>query len=171
MSRNKFYELFDGKGECLRYSFQVASDIPIGPVKAAGQGDEPWLERVHAAIEGFFAAIVAEPLLAELCLVHSLTAPVESEGHGFEAGVEAMTGALGGGRDAGLLARGERYSEPPPQAEELLARGIVSLASLRIRQGEAKELPALCDELVQLAATPFLGIEGTSRPPHNLTVA
>lgn len=159
MSRNTFYELFGSKEECLRFAFQEAYEYLFGSVRRLSRTQGPWLERLNAALDAFFAAIVEDPVLAELCLVHSFGAAAQSEGVDYEAGVETMIEVIGDGRAAGKAAVGDAYCEPLPQVEEFLARAILSLAATRVRRGEAGRLPAQRGELVRLAATPFLGAE------------
>jgi AcrR family transcriptional regulator len=159
MSRNTFYELFGSKEESLRYAFQEAFEYLFGSVRRVNEVNGPWLDRLQASLDAFFAAIVEDPVLAELCLVHSFGAAVEAEGFDYEAGVGTMIDVMNGGREAGKAAATDGHTEPPPQVEEFLARSIVSLAATRVRKGEAERLPEHRDELVRLAATPFFGSE------------
>jgi AcrR family transcriptional regulator len=163
MSRTTFYALFATVSNCRRFAFAEAYERLFGAVAETTEGGS-WPQGLRAAVDSFFTAIVTEPLAAELCLVHSREAAAEAGGLGFEAAVEAMTEVIQGGREAGRAALGERYRDPPLQVEEFLAGAIVSLAALRVRQGEARLLPTHRAEMVQLAATPFLGAEQAEAP-------
>ena len=156
MSRKTFYDLFGTRSSGLRYAFAEAFNRIFDPVEATTRGAEPWHERTIAALDAFFAAINDEPLLAELCLVHSASAPIEAKGANFEAGIETMMLALRGGREAGQAALGAAYRDPPPQMERMLSGAIVSVAAQYIRQGDLRRLPAQRDGLFRLAAMAFL---------------
>lgn len=101
--------------------------------------------------------------MAELCLVHCFGKAEEAEGHDHQAGVEVMESLLGGAREAARAACGEAYREAPLLAEEYLARAIVSLAALGVRQGEAAALPGQRAEMVMLVLSAFFGAEEAGR--------
>ena len=159
MSRGTFYELFGTSFAARRYAFAAAYERIFGPVPGAAGESGSWLEGLNSAIGVLFTGIAAEPLLAELCLVHSASAPDEARGHDSQAGIETMAGLLCGGREAGREVCGELYHDPPALSEEYLARAIVSVTALRVGQGEAATLPAHREEMVMLAASSFLGAE------------
>jgi AcrR family transcriptional regulator len=159
IAKNTFYELFDSVSDCRRYCFAEAYAVVVDPVREASAEPRSWLAGLSAALAAFYAAIAAEPLLAELCLLHSLGAVEEAQGNDNEAAVAAMVEVLDGGRAAGRAARGMAYREPPALAEDYLARMIVSLAALRVRRGEVAALAEQRSELVILVASPFLGSE------------
>lgn len=160
MARNTFYDLFPGVSGCLEYAFAEAYEQLFEPVREAREQSGSWLDGVSGAVGAFFTAIAEEPLLAELCLVHSVGAAKEAEGCDYQAAVEEMTEVMRGGREAGRAACGEAYRDPPAETEQFLARAVVSLAAIRVRQeGAAEVLPEHRDELVMLAASAFFGTE------------
>ena len=113
MSRGTFYELFETSFAARRYAFVAAYERnSFGPVPGAAGESGAWLEGLSSAIGVLFTGIAAEPLLAELCLVHSASAPEEARGHDSQAGIEAMTGLLCGGREAGREALRRALSRP-----------------------------------------------------------
>jgi AcrR family transcriptional regulator len=148
MSRGTLYELFESKDACLTFAFAQAYERIFNPVKAVREV-QPWIDRVAASVNAFFTAIEAEPLLAELCLVHSLGEPGNDSVH--QAGVETMTEAIAADPGPSELA------SPPKNAEELVARGIVSVAGRRVRDGHSAALPEEEDELVRLVAVSLSG--------------
>lgn len=163
MSRTVFYALFETSAGGLRYSFEEAFSQIVGPVQSATEGVEPWLERVNAGLGAFYGGIAKEPFLAELCLVHSAKRTGEAPAHYYEATVDFVIGLIAGGRVAGMAAIGAGYRDPGPLTEEYLARTIVSLAAMRLRQDLAKQLPEHRDEMTLLVANAFLGSEEASR--------
>jgi AcrR family transcriptional regulator len=154
MSRGTLYELFDSKDSCLSFALAQAYERIFEPVKAVSAA-EPWIDRVDAALSALFAAIEAEPLLAELCLVHSLGAPDDTSVH--QAAVETLIEAITPGPGADDLPLASRYTE------ELLARGILWLAGERVRQGRTAELPNERGALVKLVADSIPRAKGTRR--------
>jgi hypothetical protein len=143
----------------LSFAFTQAFERIFNPVKAV-RDIEPWLDRVAASLGAFFTAIETEPLLAELCLVHSLGAPGDDSVH--QAGVETMIEAIAADR-----IRGELAPASSKNTEELLARGIVSLAGRRVRGGRPAMLLEEGDGLVRLVAV-SLGGEAATREVRGL---
>lgn len=171
MSRKTFYELFESKGACEEAGCEEAHKHLFDPVKAAAGAPWPWLDRVSEAVGAFLDAVVEDPLLAELCLVHSVAIPGGGESC-HRAGIEAMTDLIRGGREEGRrLAGGDAYQEPPPQTEEFVACAIVSVVAMRLKRGEVADLPGLRGELVRMAASPFLGVEEATRYGQGLEAA
>lgn len=162
MARSTFYELFPAKSAFLEFAFAESFDYVFDPVRAATATTEPWLGRLDDALEAFFGGVSDDPSLAALCLVHSQELPA-ARGHDYQAGVNIITAALAGGREAGRGACGSDYRDPPPDVEEFLAQAIVSFAAVRLRQGDAALLRDRWREMAVLASTPFLGPNAGSR--------
>jgi AcrR family transcriptional regulator len=163
MSRMTFYDLFASASDCLRYSFAEAFEGLFAPVREASLGGDWWLGGLDRALEALFETAAGEPALAELCLVHCFGAAAEAEGHDYEAGVGLIAELLAGGREAGRERLGRDYCEPPALVEDYLARTIVSLAALKLKQGQGKTLPEHRAEMVMLSASAFFGAEEAGR--------
>jgi AcrR family transcriptional regulator len=86
-----FYESFANENDCIEFACEHSRRHLFDPVKAAYEEPGPWLERLRA-IGAHLDAAVEEPLLAELCLIHSLA--IGNEGR-------AISIALRSGDDAG----------------------------------------------------------------------
>jgi AcrR family transcriptional regulator len=157
-ARTTFYDHFDNVNHCLRYGIKEAVERLFAPVREAGGKGREWLLEVDRAIAGFYAAAAAEPLLAELLLVHSIAVPLRDGDPDLDTGVDAMAALLVGGR--GQIPTG---SAPVPLAEEYLSRVIISMAVLKLRQGEAETLPALSREMTLLVGDTYLDIAETGR--------
>jgi AcrR family transcriptional regulator len=155
ISRANFYSVFGGRSDCLDFAFRFAFERIFAATRdAAEEPERPWLTRMDGGVGAFYGAVAADPDLAELCLIH---APVAngSTGSDREAGVRVMVDLISGGRAAAAADRGESYRDPGPLVEEFLGRGIVSLAAMRVLQGDAARLPEHRAEMVRLAATVF----------------
>jgi AcrR family transcriptional regulator len=163
IGRANFYRVFGGRSDCLDFAFRFAFERIFAATRdAAEESERPWLTRMDAGIGAFYGAVATDPDLAELCLIH---APVAngSTGSDREAGVRVMVDLMCGGRAAAAGGWGESYRERGPLVEEFLGRGIVSLAATRVLRGETSSLSDRRAEMVQLAATAFLGSEQAAR--------
>jgi AcrR family transcriptional regulator len=158
MSRTTFYTLFPSVASCRAFAFEEAYEQLFGELGATAAG-EPWPAALRAALDAFFAAIGAEPFLAELCLVHCFGAGAEAREHDYEAGVRAMSETMRGARLAAAATMGRTYLGPPAMTEELLARGVVSLAALQVGRGETAVPAGQREEMVALVAAAFPGSE------------
>jgi AcrR family transcriptional regulator len=152
-ARNSFYEVFSGAEDCIGYGIGVAGEELFAG--SGGQdGEGGWLAEVEQAISGFYGAVVAEPMLAELFLVHAAASRVDHGRAAVRAGVEGFTILLGRGR-AEAAERGRRSL--PASAEEYFSRAIVALAALRVIEGRAEELPGEVDGMATLVGDFYLG--------------
>jgi hypothetical protein len=157
-ARKTFYDLFPNVDACLRYGCAESLDRLFAPFRELDAEGE-WLARVEKAIAGFYTAVAAEPLLAELLLVHSFGLPRRAGDADFEAGVAAVVQLLAGGR---LAAEGYGRDPPPPLAEEYLGRMIVSLAALKLCQEDSEGLLADVRQMAMLVGNAYLGNERAS---------
>lgn len=158
-ARNSFYEVFAGADDCIAYGVGLAVDEIFATLDAqSGEGE--WVAEVDEAIAGFYAAVAARPLLAELFLVH---AGATRAAHGRDA---ARAGAE---RFAALLRRGRTEAEAdgrpplPSIAEEYLSRAIVSLAARRVRDPDVGALPGQARGVTRLVAGFYLDAEDADR--------
>lgn len=147
MARATYYGIFDGAGDCFRYSFAESYRQVLGPmVEADGDGD--WLSLVDSKVEALYASVAASPLLAELCLVHSHSAHEEAAGNDFEAAVEDFAKQL-------AVARARDGKPPFPLVDECLARAILALAASCALQGAVDELLAEARAMIALVAAAY----------------
>ncbi len=158
-ARNTFYDLFANVDDCLRHGIREGFDQLFAPVRRASDEREgEWLLGVERAIGGLYEAVAGPPDLAELFLVHSFGVPCGAGDPQYETGIVAVERLLVQGREQDATA-----SEPMPLAETYLARVIISMATLKLHQGEAQALPAQTREMTLLVGTTYLGIEQTAR--------
>ena len=102
------------------------------------------------------------PRLAELCLVHSPTAPEESVGHDYRAAVEAVAAVV---RTARLHAEadGRQTVTAPALAEEFLAHGILFRAG-QIAEQDGRATPrGQRGDLLMLVLMTFFGTADAAR--------
>lgn len=142
-----FLDLFDHVIERTRAQILVA-------VEAAGA---TWPERVACAIQEFFAAIAAEPLIARACLVEAPTA-----GPRVLARYEEVPLAL-----IPLLREGRSYRPEaaalPETIEETLAGSVLWSAYQRLNFAEVERIPELVPENIELVLRPYIGEREAAR--------
>ncbi len=152
-ARNSFYEVFRGAEDCIAYGIGVAKEELFATLDGQDGGGE-WLAEVEQALSGFYLAVAAEPMLAELFLVHAAASRVAHGCAAAQAGVEGFTSLMFRGR-AEAEARGRRRL--PATADEYLARSIVALAARRVIEGRADELTGETRAMATLVGDLYLG--------------
>jgi AcrR family transcriptional regulator len=158
-ARNSFYDVFRSAEDCIAYGIGLGAGELFATLGAQDGGGE-WLGEVRDAVAGFYGAVAAEPLLAELFLIHSATSRVDHGRAAARVGVERFSGLLARGR-AEAQARGRRPL--PTSTEEYFSRAIVSLAARRIWEGGVEELPAESRGVTALVGGFFLGPDAAER--------
>jgi AcrR family transcriptional regulator len=158
MSKGTFYGLFGSSDAFVGYCFETTFERTTGTFLEAIERDEPcWRQKFDRAVAALFATVSAEPLPAELCLVHCFQAPEQSLEHSFEKLVCLLKTSLEEGRRESRLLAPRDWPEPPPGAEEYLARALASFISQRLRTGNAGCLPAYRADMLTLVLTIFFG--------------
>ncbi len=151
VSTRDFYELFDGKEDCFLLAFEAVRDHLELLAGEAAAGKDDWPGQVVAVLRAGLEFFSAEPELARLCLVESVSATPQIAVR-FREAVLACVPALARGRAA--LADSDSLL---PETEDAILGGIVSLATRSIVAGDAAKLPELLPDLVDFALTPYLG--------------
>jgi AcrR family transcriptional regulator len=153
VSTRDFYELFEGKEECFLAAFDAVRNHLEDLIGAAVAEEDDWPHQTIAALRAGLAFFAAEPELARLCLLESVSATPRIAIR-FREAVLACEPAL-------ALGRGE-FDDPDsmlPETEDAILGGIVSLATRSIIAGEAEKLPDLLPDFVDFALSPYLGAE------------
>jgi AcrR family transcriptional regulator len=154
VSRSTFYEHFRDCDDCFDFTCDEAFGVLFDPFGKAFAEPGPWAERLSAALAALLAALAKEPLLGELCLVHSPAR--QPDRRTYRRAVDVLAAALRGARPASA-------QDLPPLGEELLARGAVALIAARLAAGEGEGLEELAPQLTHLLTAP-LELEGTDWP-------
>ena len=154
-ARNSFYEVFSGAPDCIAYGIGVAVDQLFEGLDGPG-GEGEWAAEVDQAIAGLYAAVVEDPILAELFLIHAAASRVE---HGREAarrGAEAFTSLFDRGREE---AEGRGLRPPPGPAAEFFSLAVLSPAARRVRGPEPETLVTEARPMAALVVGAYLGSE------------
>jgi AcrR family transcriptional regulator len=153
VSTRDFYELFSGKEECFLAAFDVVRDHLEELLSTAAATEEDWPHQTIATLRAGLEFFAAEPDLARLCLLESVSATPQIAIR-FREAVLACVPALARGRD--------ELDDPDsmlPETEDVILGGVLSLATRSIIAGEAEKLPELLPDFVDFTLSPYLGAE------------
>ena len=153
VSTRDFYELFESKEECFLAAFDAVRDHLAELISAAAAGEPDWPHQVIAALRAALEFFAAEPDLARLCLLESVSA-TPTIAIRFREAVLACVPALALGR--------AELADPDsllPETESSIVGGAVSLATRSIIAGETEKLPELLPDLADFTLSPYLGAE------------
>jgi len=154
-----FYELFDSARDCLRQGIEEAHARLLAPILAADGGSD-WLPETAWALAGFYAAIVADPLPAELALVHAYGVDRGRAVGSIDADVAELSRLFGHGRtEAARLG----CAQPPPVTEQFLSHMVLGTAGENLRRGSFDRLTEQAPTVAFLIGSAYLGTEETAR--------
>lgn len=153
VSTRDFYELFESKEECFLAAFDAVRNHLGELIATATATEADWPHKVIAALRVSLDFFAAEPDLARLCLLESVSA-TPTIAIRFREAVLSCVPALAHGR--------AELSDPDsllPETESSIIGGAVSLATRSIIAGETEKLPELLADLTDFSLSPYLGAE------------
>ena len=153
VSTRDFYSLYESKEQCFLAAFEVVGDHLREVISAAGAAEADWPHQVIAAIRASLEFFSANPDLARLCLLESVSATPTIAVH-FRQAVLAAAAPLARGRQE--LADSDSLL---PDAESAILGGMVSLATRSIIVDETEKLATLLPDLTEFALSPYLGLD------------
>jgi AcrR family transcriptional regulator len=153
VSTRDFYELFKGKEECFLAAFDALRDHLEELIETAVAAEDDWPHQTIAALRVGIDFFAAEPDLARLCLLESVSATPKIAVR-FREAVLACVPALELGR-----AELDDPDSMLPETEDAILGGIVSMMTRAIAAGDTEKLPDLLPDLVDFTLSPYLGAE------------
>jgi AcrR family transcriptional regulator len=151
VSRRTFYAYFSSKEECFEQTYDIIAIYLRDAARAASAEQPTWPEKVRARIATVLETFAASPDLANFALI----APPRAGSELAARYRRAMEESFAEFRE-GIPADARQ----PSQAAELaLLGGAAAMVARRVEAGEAKQLPDLLPELLELVLTPYLGRE------------
>jgi AcrR family transcriptional regulator len=151
VSRRTFYELFDGREECLLSALEEAIACASRYVLDAYDPDAKWVERIRAALAALLSFLDAEPGVGWLLIVGSLGAG--STALEYRKGVlEQMIAVIEEGRS-----EARSGEDLPPLTSEGLVGAVLSVIHGRMVDSDARPLVELVNPLMSMVAMPYLG--------------
>jgi AcrR family transcriptional regulator len=153
VSRRTFYEHFSGKEECFLAAYDMISSHILDSMRAATEVFDEWPQKMKAALATMLRFLAAEPEVARVYAFEPVAAGGEIAAR-HTASMQGLIEILASGRPA-------RPGEHPlPEVtEETLVGGVHSLIIREIIAGRTERLEELLPDLVELAATPYIGAE------------
>jgi AcrR family transcriptional regulator len=156
ISRTTFYELFEDKEACFLAAYDHATERLIGQISGAYEAEPSWPLAMRAGLAALLGALSADPPLARLGLVDVGAAGPAAQQR-YQAFVKRLAPFFEEGRD---FAPGGRTL--PANTTRMAIGGVLGLISDAILAGEAAQLPALLDDVLSAALSPYLGGEAAA---------
>jgi AcrR family transcriptional regulator len=153
VSTRDFYELFDSKEDCFLAAFDAVRDHVAELIATAASSESDWAHEVIAALRTTLEFFAAEPDLARLCLLESVSATPKIALRFREA---VFTGVSALARGRAELADSDSLL---PEAESSIIGGAVSLTSRVTAAGDTEKLPELLPDLADFLLSPYVGPE------------
>ena len=157
VSAAEFGRHFSDREDCFLAAYDIAVEWLWERVEATIAATMGWAQGVANSVERLLDLLAADPRLARICTVEAfVVGPVAVARH------EALIDRL-----AALLRRGRE--EPtagaalPPQLEEGLLGGAVSLVARYIHSERGEHLQELTPILVELLLSPYVGPDEARR--------
>jgi AcrR family transcriptional regulator len=151
VSRRTFYELFEGKLECVLASHELALARLEKAIRLACKSQSSWPDGVAAAVTAGLDFAERSPAEARLVLVASHTVSEPGLMDAARMGHQRFARLLREGRE---LAGEDR--EPLELTEEALVGALAAIVGARLCAGE-EHLQPLGPGLVQLILAPYVG--------------
>jgi AcrR family transcriptional regulator len=156
VSTRGFYENFKGKEDCFLAAFEAVLGHLHDLIGEAVEPIPDWPHRVIAALRAGLEFFAAEPDLARLCLVETVTATPPIAARFREAVLDAIPSL-----EPGRAERPDGGAALPDSTEDSLIGGLVVFASRSILAGAP--LTDLLPDLVDFVLSPYLGPEAAKR--------
>jgi AcrR family transcriptional regulator len=152
VSRRTFYELFEGREDCLRAVLEDIAQRVEGEIAAAELSGLGWADRVRGGLFAILSFFDREPVLARLCVVGALQG-----GPRVLVWREEILARL-----AAIVDEGRTEGARAGECTVLTAEGLVGAASAivftRLQASRPQEpLVNLQGELMSMLVLPYLG--------------
>jgi AcrR family transcriptional regulator len=154
VSSATFYELFEDKEACFLEAFGAVNDVVVAHVAGAYRAaeDEPWPQRIAAALRAMVELLAAEADIARLTMV---------EGTAAGDGARRLYGKALSSFEP-YLEEGREYAgkdDLPPDTARFAIGAGASMIFDEIRAGRGAELERILPDLVFAVLMPYLGPE------------
>jgi AcrR family transcriptional regulator len=153
VSRATFHELFEDKADCFLEAYDAVIDVLVAHVTSAFEAarDEPWPERITAAVRALVELLSTEADIARMAMVE-VTAVGDDARERYRAALARFTPFLEEGRT--YSGQGD---DLPPDTARFAIGGVTSMLFDEIRAGRGPELKRTLPDLVFAVLMPYLG--------------
>jgi AcrR family transcriptional regulator len=156
VSRKVFYELFEGRDDCLRAALDDAVGGARERASAAYDPHAPWAERTRAGLCALLQFIDDEPELARVCIKQALASPGTLNGRGET--LDQLMRLIDEGRTATRSSR-----TPPPFAAQGVLGGVLGLIYARLSARDSRSFVELLNPSMSMIVLPYLGAAAARR--------
>lgn len=146
-----FYELYEGKEECLLAAFDRIVDEATEALTEAVAGEEEWPQQIAAALSCLIDLIVADPKRARIALIEVQSAGPAAYAR-YEEVIDRAVPKLREGRDLS-----EEAAQLSQTLEEAVLGGVIWIVHQRLVKGELDDTEALLQQSIQIALSPYTG--------------
>jgi AcrR family transcriptional regulator len=157
VGRRSFYELFDGREDCLLALFDHAVSLAEERARPAFEAEHAWADRLRAGLLAILDFFDDEPQLARVCVVHALAGGPEVLARRNRA-LSGLTRLI----DEGHVARQTTSAISPLTAEGVLG-AVAAVVHARMLQPTQEPLRDLLNPLMAIVVLPYLGTRGARR--------
>jgi AcrR family transcriptional regulator len=152
VARATFYENFENREACLLACFDQAVQEIKRRTATAAAAESEWPAQVRAGLATSLDYLAAEPQLARLAVVESMTAgPAAMER--YDQALHSFALAFRRGRELAV------DDELPETLEDSIVGGIVWMVHQRLLRGEVESIPSQLPTMLEFALAPYLGEE------------
>ena len=151
-----FYELFEGKEDCFLAAFERIVEETREELAAAVDADAPWAEQICVGLRTLVELIAADPARARVAMVE-IQAVGPAAYARYEEATESASAKLREGRALRPVA------SLSDTLEETIIAGIAWIFHRRLVRGEAKAIPGLLGEAIEIALAPYIGQDEARR--------
>lgn len=165
VSRETFEAMFAGKEACFLEAYDAVFDVVIAHVTAAFEAasDEPWPEKIAAALGALIELLAMEADIARMAMVEA-TAGGDDARERYRAMFTRFTPFLEEGRT--YSGQGEGL---PADTARFAVGGAASLIFDEVRAGRGPELKRILPDLVFAVLMPYLGPEAAEDEMRRVT--
>jgi AcrR family transcriptional regulator len=165
LTEETFHDLFEDKAECFLEAYDAVIDVLVAHVTAAFESaaDEPWPERIVAALRALLELLAVEADIARMAMVE-VTAVGDSARERYRAALARFTPFLEEGR--AYSGRGDTL---PTDTARFAIGGATSMIFDEIRAGRGPELDRVLPDLVFAVLMPYLGPEAAENERSKIT--
>jgi AcrR family transcriptional regulator len=156
VSRATFYEMFEDKESCFLEAYDAVIDVLVAHVTTAFESvaDEPWPERMAAALRAMVELLAAESDIARMAMVEVTAAGEDARGR-YRAALARFTPFL----EEGRTYSGRDDDALPADTARFAIGGATSMVFDEIRAGRGPELERILPDIVFAVLMPYLGPE------------
>lgn len=156
LSPRTFYRYFTSKTACMDAAFATVIAEMRERAETAFEAKGRWPSGLPAALSAMLGFLADEPALAHLCLVEALGAGRVGR-QTSEVAIQSFAPMFNVG-DTAQFTMDAGARAPSPRAEELIAAGVISVITHRLKDEGTKALTGLLPELTVFALAPYLGL-------------